>query len=175
MGGSRFILARIADLLGDAAAVVAAATMALLCGLILLEIGLRFFGTSTFMLNELGGYAIASLTFLAMAHTFRSGEMIRVHVLLTGLPAGPRRYVEVICAFLALSAFGLVTWHIGAYALRAYERDAMGTGMIEIPQWIPMSIVFVGAFLLCLQILAYGLELLIDPKAALYTSDRAIE
>lgn len=168
-------LDRLADVLSQTAAAIAAVIMAALCAHILMEIVLRRFGTSTFMLDEMGGYGIATMTFLAMAYTLRKGEMIRVHILLSRLGLRTRRYVEALCAGAALAGFGLITFYLGRSALRAFRDGTVGTGIVSVPQWIPEGVIFIGAFLLCFQLLVYGIQIVFSENYKIYVSSRSVE
>lgn len=165
-------LDRIADALGMAAAAAAAIILALVTGHILLEILLRnVFSSSTYALDELVGYGVGAMTVLAMAQTFRRGEMIRVHLILARLPAGARRAVEVLCALLTLLPVLLAGRAFVQSAVRSWQEHAVSTGLLEVPQWIPEGIFAFGLLLLAFQLITYMARLALDASAPLFEAD----
>src|SRR5215203_822449 len=86
-----------------AGAVLAAVFMVLIAALTLAQVVGRAIGVVVPDAGDLAGYAMAAATFLALAHTFRSGGHIRVNLLLIHVPRAVRRALECWClAFLAV-------------------------------------------------------------------------
>lgn len=171
---SRFAVAldRLADLTGRAAAAFAAALMVCVAAYIIYEIVLRnVFATSTYVVDEVVGYAVGAMTLLAMAHTFRSGDMIRVRILFARLPDRGRRMLEILCVLLTLLPLSLVAFYFARSALRSWTEGAVGTGLLAVPLWVPEGIFLIGLLLFVLQLIAYALRLAVDPTASLIQSD----
>jgi TRAP-type C4-dicarboxylate transport system permease small subunit len=123
---------------------------------ILYEIVLRtFFSSSTFVLDEFVGYAVAAATFLALGYSFEHGSLIRVGLLVERLEEGPRRAVEIACGLATLIMMGGLTWYFWLTLWRSWVRGRVSSSIAEVPMWIPESLVFVGSFIFCLQIVAY--------------------
>lgn len=123
---------------------------------ILLEIVLRsFFGRSTYVLDEMVGYGIASATFLSLGYAFEQSSMIRVGVLVDRVQGGARRALDAVCAVLALSVMGLFTWTLGATALRSFVKGRRSSSIAEVPLWIPEFLCWLGLAIFCLQAFAY--------------------
>jgi len=99
------MLDRLVSSVSRMAAYVAAMVMAGMTLVVLLEIVVRtFFATTTAVAEELVGFGLASLVFLALAHTMDRGALIRVDLLLIRLPDGARRVVELLCIVTSLAA-----------------------------------------------------------------------
>jgi TRAP-type C4-dicarboxylate transport system permease small subunit len=101
--------------------------------------------------------------------------MIRAHLVLSVLSPGLRRAAEVFCAALALAGIGLVTAYFGRSALRNWVEGTVSAGIIEVPQWIPETVLLLGLVLLCLQLTTYIARLAFDPDAAIFASDATSE
>ena len=54
---------------------------------------------------------MAAMAFLGLAHTFRSGEMIRVGLLIDRLPERTRHWVEIVCLVIGIGFIGFFAWH----------------------------------------------------------------
>jgi TRAP-type C4-dicarboxylate transport system permease small subunit len=123
---------------------------------ILYEIVLRtFFSSSTFVLDEFVGYAVAATTFLALGYSFEHGSLIRVGLLLERLDAGSRRVAEIVCGIATLIVMGGLTWYFWLILWRSWVRGRVSSSIAEVPMWIPESLVFAGALIFCLQLVAY--------------------
>ena len=127
---------------------------------IVYEIVLRtVFATSTFVLDEFVGYAVAAMTFLSLGYALDQGALIRVDLAICRLTGRPRRCVELLCvsASFAMSAF-CVYW-VGSDALRNWNRGAVSESIAEVPLWIPLGTVWLGLVLLMLQFLGYFIRI----------------
>jgi TRAP-type C4-dicarboxylate transport system permease small subunit len=47
--------------------------------------------------DDFVSWCMAAMAFLGLAHTFRSGEMIRVGLLIDRLPERSRHWIEIVC------------------------------------------------------------------------------
>ena len=96
---------RLLDKLYAAGAVLAAVFMVADRALTLSQVVGRVIGVVVPDAGDLAGYAMAAATFLALAHTFRSGGHIRVNLLLAHV--GPRlRYGLECWCLLVLATLG---------------------------------------------------------------------
>jgi TRAP-type C4-dicarboxylate transport system permease small subunit len=91
------------------------------------------------------GYAMASASFFALAHTLKRGEHIRVTLILQRLAPGPRRAMEVLC--LGVSAFlcGYFSWFAWDMVYWSWEFDSKSDAMDASPLWIPQMAMSLGA------------------------------
>lgn len=131
---------------------------------ILLEITLRLFGTSTFVLDEFVGYAVAALTFLGLGYALDQGALVRVNVLLDRLPGRWHWLPELACSLLTLLAFGWLAGYWAKNVLRSYQRGTVSETLAETPLWIPEGMVLVGMVLLCLTLMSRTLQLLVTRR-----------
>ncbi|MEQ8443028.1 MAG: TRAP transporter small permease [Alphaproteobacteria bacterium] len=144
---------------------IAGGVAALLLVYIVVHIGYEIilrsaFSTSTFVLDEFVGYAVAAMTFLSLAYALNDGAIIRVDLVITRLGPRLRRWVEIFCILSSFSMAGFCAWWVGRDALRNWTRGSVSESIAEVPLWIPVGAVWLGLVLLMLQLFAYFLRVL---------------
>ena len=114
----------------------------------------RVLGSPLLSVDEVSGYLLLAIVFLGLAHTMKAGGHIRADIVLDHVPPGVRGGLEVLATLLAL-LFAL-TLLVGNWALVAeyYGRGTLSFKYLQIPLWIPGSLLVVGVVLLVLQLLA---------------------
>lgn len=122
---------------------------------IITEIVLRsFFQSSTFVLDEFVGYAVAAMTFLSLGYALNEGSLIRVDLVVGSLTGRLRRWVELFCLGSSFGIAGFCAWWVGRDALRNWSRGSVSESIAEVPQWLPVGAVWLGLVLLMIQIIA---------------------
>ncbi len=143
---------RVLDLMYVAGGVLAAVALAGMVAVMLLNSALREAGVHFRGADEIVGYLCAASGFLALAHTFRHGELVRVRLLIDLLPPHTRRIAEILPLGDAVLIVGYILWASARFVYESWKLGEMGTGMLLIPIWIPqMSLVF-GAFVLAVAV-----------------------
>ena len=113
-------LVRVNDIVGNLAIWISAGLLVYIVCHISLEIVMRsFFSASTFSMDEFVGYAIGSMTFLSLAHTFRHRKHIRVSILQSFIKGRTEIVVELLCITFT---FG-ITLFLARYIWRTLARD----------------------------------------------------
>ncbi|WP_328805925.1 TRAP transporter small permease [Salipiger abyssi] len=152
-------IARVSTILNRTAAIISASFLVAMTLLILLEICMRIFSTSTYMADVLVGYGVAAITFLAAPWALEEGAMIRVTALTDKLSGAVRWIVEAF----AIASSGGIMWFLAARqwqtVAKLFDRGSTSEHLIPIPLWIPESFFFVGLVLLLLQIIVRALRL----------------
>jgi TRAP-type C4-dicarboxylate transport system permease small subunit len=138
---------RILDLVYDGAAYVAGAFVfaifAIMVGSsIMRELGMRTGGT-----DDLVAWFCAAAGFLAMAHTFRKGDYVRVMLLLDRLPEKRRRLFEILSLVIGTVGVAFLFYAAAAFVYESWDFGDMANGLIAIPLWIPQSSFVVGTLL----------------------------
>jgi len=130
------------------------------------QIGVHVPGTDAY-----AGYLMAGAGFLALAHTLKRGEHIRV-TLLVGLAKGnTHKALEVWALVAGLSLASLFAWYSVRLSWQSHEFNDISTGNDATPLWIPQIPMALGTLVLCVALLdELVLELLgkrlPPPKAA---------
>jgi TRAP-type C4-dicarboxylate transport system permease small subunit len=139
---------RFLDLLYDGCAWLAALAMVGVLLMVLLSIVSRQVGFHVPGTDAYAGYAMAAAGFLALAHTLKRNEHIRVTLLLGHLRGGARRGLEL----WALSAGVLLAALFAFYSVRlawvSRSINDISTGNDATPLWIPQLTMALGTVVL---------------------------
>jgi TRAP-type C4-dicarboxylate transport system permease small subunit len=116
-----------------------------LAGLFLIAIFLLMMGLSLgrqFNLNipagdDFASWSMAAMAFLGLAYTFRSGEMIRVGLLIDRLHGRNRWWAEIFSLVIGTGFAGFFAWHAVWLTYDSYRFNDMAQGVLAVPLWIP--------------------------------------
>lgn len=87
--------------------------------------------------DDFASWCMAAMAFLALAHTFRSGEMIRVGLLIDRLPKRMRHGAEVIALLIATAVVLFFAWYGVGLTYDSWRFHEMAQGVVPVPLWIP--------------------------------------
>src|SRR3546814_175785 len=88
-------------------------------------------------LDAYAGYSMAAAGFLALAHTFKSGEHIRVTLILSSLPAKGRMRLDLCALVIACIIAANLCWFSFKLVLDSYAYNDISTSDDATPLWIP--------------------------------------
>jgi TRAP-type C4-dicarboxylate transport system permease small subunit len=80
---------------------------------------------------------MASLAFLGLAHTFKSGEMVRVGLLTDRLTGRAKWIAEIFALVMAAIFTGFFAWQAVLMTYTSWLINDTSTGVIVVPLWIP--------------------------------------
>ena len=135
---------RILDMLYSAAAWAAALAMIGVLVMVLTSILGRLLGFHLPGTDAYAGYSMAAAGFLALAHTLKKGEHIRVTLLIGRLAGGARKGLELWALSAAVLLAGLFAWYAVRLVLQSHEFNDMSTSNDATPLWIPQLAMAVG-------------------------------
>lgn len=141
---------RLLDLVYDGAAAVAALFMVCLLGMVLLSIISRQLHFHVPGTDAYAGYLMAAAGFLALAHTLKRGEHIRVTLLLNALRGRWRRGFELWALGIATLLAVLFAYYSCKLAWQSHEFHDISTGSDATPLWIPQIAMALGTVVLAL-------------------------
>lgn len=147
------MLRRILDALYHSAAALAALCMLGLLGMVLLSILSRQFGFHVRGTDAYAGYLMAGAGFLALAHTLKKGEHIRVTLLLSHLQGKARRALELWSLALGGVLAVLLALYSCRLAWQSHTFHDISTGSDATPLWIPQLSMAVGSVIFALALL----------------------
>jgi TRAP-type C4-dicarboxylate transport system permease small subunit len=87
--------------------------------------------------DDLASWCMAAMAFLGLAHTFKSGEMIRVGLLIDRIHGRARRPFEIFSLLIGLAFIGFFAWHAVQLTYDSYRFNDMAQGVLAVPLWIP--------------------------------------
>jgi TRAP-type C4-dicarboxylate transport system permease small subunit len=139
---------RILEGLYDGAAWLAALAMIGVLLMVLLSIVSRQFGFHVAGTDAYAGYSMAAAGFLALAHTLKRNEHIRVTLLLGRLKGRARRALEMWALTAAVLLSGLFAFYSVRLAWVSRAINDMSTSSDATPLWIPQIAMAVGTVIL---------------------------
>ena len=98
--------------------------------------------------DDIVSWCMAATAFLGLAHTFRSGEMIRVGLLIDRLQGRTRQIVEVGAVIVGTGFVGFFAWHAVRMTYDSWRFNDMAQGVLAVPLWIPQLGYSVGLAIL---------------------------
>ena len=143
---------RFLDFLYDAAAWAAALCMIGVLVMVLTSILGRQFHFHLPGTDAYAGYSMAAAGFLALAHTLKKGEHIRVTLLIGRLSGGTRRVLEMWSLSVAVLLSGLFAFYACRLVWQSHAFNDMSTSNDATPLWIPQIAMAVGTVLLCVAL-----------------------
>ena len=94
------------------------------------------------------GYFMAGSGFLALAHTLKKGEHIRVTLILNALKGKANRALEVWALAAATLLAMLFAYYSVKLSINSWQFNDISTGNDATPLWIPQITMGVGAVVL---------------------------
>jgi TRAP-type C4-dicarboxylate transport system permease small subunit len=87
--------------------------------------------------DDFAAWCMAAMAFLGLAHTFRSGEMIRVGLLIDKLEGRTRHLIEIATLLIGSGFLAFFAWHAARMNYDSWRFHDMSQGVIAVPLWIP--------------------------------------
>ncbi|MEX1074170.1 MAG: TRAP transporter small permease [Burkholderiales bacterium] len=144
---------RFLDRLYAASGVLAAVCLAGIAVVMLAQAGMREIGMLLRGADDIVGWLCAASAFLALATTFRHGELVRVGLIIDRLPGAGRRRAEFVALGLAVLVGGYILWAAAGFVYQSWQFEEVAQGLIQIPIWIPQMCFVLGAAVLLVAVL----------------------
>jgi len=146
-------LRRFLDRLYAASGALAAVCLASIAGVMLAQAGMREFGFLLRGADDIVSWLCAATAFLALGHTFRRGELVRVGLLIERLAPGPRRLFALVALGLTVLFCGYMVYAVLRFVYESWKFNEVAQGLIQIPIWIPQLSFAIGALILFVAVL----------------------
>ena len=140
------------DRLYDAAGYLAALFLAGTLAMVLLGIAGRFLYFHVPGTDSYAGYCMAASGFLALAHTFKRGEHIRVSLVLEHVNENARRTLERVSLAAATLLAALFAYYSIRLAFQSWDFNDVSTGNDATPLWIPQLAMAAGTVILAIAL-----------------------
>jgi len=139
---------RFLDVIYDGAAALAALFMVLLLIMVLLSILGREMGFYVRGTDAYAGYFMAAAGFLALAHTLKRGDHIRVTLVINAVKGRFKKGLEIWALAAAVALSGLFAYYSVKLSVNSFQFNDISTGNDATPLWIPQIAMGVGAVVL---------------------------
>jgi len=166
-------LGRALDRLYDGTAALGAVAMMLLLVAVMLSVISREVGFNIGGIDAYAGYMMAGAGFLAMAHTLKRGEHIRVTLLLASLKGKSKHGLEIWALFAATLLAVLLAFYSCRLAWQSHTFHDISTSNDATPLWLPQISMALGAVVLAIAFID-ELVLEIRGERFLPVSDEAL-
>jgi TRAP-type C4-dicarboxylate transport system permease small subunit len=141
------------DWLYDAAGYLAAFFMIGILAMVLASVVGRLAGFNLRGSDAYAGYAMAAASFLALAHTLKRGEHIRVTLFLDRFGGKLRRPLELWCHAAGVFFCGALAFFSVRLVYVSRQFNDVSQGNDATPLWIPQIAMAVGAIVLLVAML----------------------
>ena len=141
-------LRRSLDALYAGAGVLAALGMVGTLAMVLLGIAGRLLHFHVPGTDAYAGYCMAAAGFLALAHTLKRGEHIRVTLILDHVGAMAQRGLEIWALVVAAALAALFAVYSTRLAFQSWQFNDISTASDATPLWIPQLAMAIGTIVL---------------------------
>jgi len=139
---------RALDALYDGAGYLAALFMIGTLAMVLAGVAGRLLNFYLRGTDAFAGYSMAAAGFLALAHTLKRGEHIRVTLVLQHVPARLHRALEIWCYLVATLIAAALAWFSAHLVWQSWSFHDVSQGADATPLWFPQLAMAAGAIVL---------------------------
>jgi TRAP-type C4-dicarboxylate transport system permease small subunit len=100
--------------------------------------------------DDFTAWCMAASAFLALAHTFRSAELIRMGLLIDRIHGRARQAIEIICTLIGTLAVLYFAWYAIDMTWTSWMFNDVSQGVIAVPLWIPQLGMSLGLLILAI-------------------------
>ena len=144
---------RFLDRLYAASGALAAVCLASICALMLAQAFGREAGVLIRGADDIVSWLCAASAFLALGHTFRKGELVRVGLWLDMLGARTRWVAELFALGLSAVFVGYMLWAVVRFVYQSWQFHEVTQGLITLPIWIPQMSFVIGVVIFFVAVL----------------------
>jgi TRAP-type C4-dicarboxylate transport system permease small subunit len=154
------------DRLYYASGALAAVCLAAICALMLAQAFGREAGILIRGADDITAWLCAASAFLAVGHTFRHGELVRVGLWLDMMSTRTRWYAELFALGITAAFAMYMTWAVTRFVYDSFEFKEVAQGLIQIPIWIPQLSFVAGVLIFLVAVLDELIAVLQKKKPA---------
>jgi TRAP-type C4-dicarboxylate transport system permease small subunit len=103
--------------------------------------------------EDIVAWLCAAASFLALGHTFRHGELVRVGLWLDRLGPRNRRLLELFALGVTALFVAYMLWAVSRFIYESWQTDEVAQGLIRVPIWIPQMTFLVGVAIFFVAVL----------------------
>jgi len=123
--------------------------------------------------DDIVAWLCAAASFLALGHTFRHGELVRVGLWIDRLTGRARWLAEVLALAVTACFTAYMLWAIGLYVHDGWRDNYLTQGLLIIPEWIPQMSLVLGMLIFLISILDELVTVLRGQKPAYQVAEEA--
>lgn len=140
-----------------ASGLLSAASLILICALIIAQVVARNLGSTVRDAEEFAAWAMAAAGFFGLPYALHCGSHIRVSAVARFVPESLHHPMEVLASVIGVGLAAYLAWYCTAFVLESYRFHEVSQGLVPVPMWIPQLPMALGSILLAV---AFGERLL---------------
>jgi TRAP-type C4-dicarboxylate transport system permease small subunit len=103
--------------------------------------------------DDIVAWLCAATAFLALGHTFRHGELVRVGLWLDMLGGRARWFAELFALGVTSTFVAYMLWAVARFVYESWQYNEVAQGLIRIPIWIPQLCLVAGVAIFFVAVL----------------------
>src|ERR1041384_4149716 len=123
--------------------------------------------------DDIVAWLCAAASFLALGHTFRHGELVRVGLWLDHVGPRARRGLELFALGLTAAFVAYMLWAVSRFIYDSWQFNEVAQGLIKVPIWIPQTTFLLGVAIFFIAILDELILVLKKEKPAYQVAEEA--
>jgi len=123
--------------------------------------------------DDIVSWLCAAAAFLALGHTFRHGELVRVGLWLERLGPRARRVMEIWALTVTALFIAYMLWAVSRFIYESWQFNEVAQGLIKVPIWIPQTSFLVGVVIFFIAVVDELVTVLRNQKPAYQLADEA--
>ena len=164
---------RFLDRLYIASGALAAVCVAAICVLMLAQAFGREAGFLVRGADDIVAWLCAASAFLALGHTFRHGELVRVGLLVNRLGGRSRRLAELFALGITAAFVAYMLGAVGGFVYESWKFNEVAQGLIRLPIWIPQTSFLLGVLIFFAAVLDELVRVLKKQKPTYQVAEEA--
>jgi TRAP-type mannitol/chloroaromatic compound transport system permease small subunit len=130
---------------------VAGISLLIMVLVIATEVGVRVFGLSTKLSDQVSGYLLVSLAFMGQAYTLKSEGHIRIDIIYSRLPARVRHLLDILACLISIPSLAYCSWSAWLVTLRSYTTGTTSAQPVDLPLYPAQLSMTIGLFFFTLM------------------------
>jgi TRAP-type C4-dicarboxylate transport system permease small subunit len=123
--------------------------------------------------DDIVAWLCAATAFLALGHTFRHGELVRVGLWIDKLGRGGRWLAELFALGLTSAFVAYMLWAVVRFVYESWKFNEVAQGLIRVPIWIPQLCFVVGIVIFLVAVLDELIRVLRKQKPTYQLAEEA--
>ena len=123
--------------------------------------------------DDIVAWLCAAASFLALGHTFRHGELVRVGIWLDRLGARGRWLAELFALGLTSAFVAYMLWAVSRFIYESWKFNEVAQGLIKVPIWIPQMTFLIGVLIFFIAVVDELVLVLQRKKPSYQVSEEA--
>ena len=131
-----------------ASGMLSAASLVLICVLILAQVVARNLGSTVRDAEEFAAWAMAAAGFFGLPYALHCGSHIRVGVVTRFVPERWHHTMEVLASVIGLALAAYLAGYVAVFVYESWRFNELSQGLVPVPMWLPQLPMVLGSALL---------------------------